>query len=334
MRIGVNPEKDKETKLVHKNHRIIIPFWIPNVEDEYFKNQPEVLRLCLKSLTETIDIEKTNITLINNNSCLEASNIAKEFVSKGLIDKYIVRSENRGKLENVLSEVRASYENFITISDADFLFSPGWESEVFSIMETFPYAGMVTCYPAAHLAYQYNCNIILHPLKIGKIVTDEDVDLFEKGHGHPIDKGLYSYKKLKLKYIWRDKQYYLKKNNQIALLGAVHALATFRKEVTNRFNPKLVEYIFKRGYEEEYIDMIVEKSGYLRLSTAKLFAYHMGNTIPEDVLKVFEQRKTNWSNDNQKHNRKKTKVKSNKLRRFFYPLIKIVFRVLRKFRLI
>ena len=175
MRIGTNPEKDKCSLLNHKQHRIIMPFWIPNVTDDYFKNQPEVLRLCLQSLTDSIDLSKTNITLINNNSCAEAAKIAEEFVEKGLIDKYVVRSENRGKLENVLAEARAAYEDYITISDADFLFFRGWEKAVSDIMENFKHAGMVSCYPAAHLAYFHNSNSIWYSLKNGKIISDEEI---------------------------------------------------------------------------------------------------------------------------------------------------------------
>jgi len=335
MRIGVNPEKNRETKLIHKRHRIIIPFWIPNVEDEYFKNQPKVLHLCLKSIIETVDFEQTNITLINNNSCTEASKIAEEFVNKGLIDKYVIRNENRGKLENILAEARASYEDFITISDSDFLYFPGWENAVFNILDTFPFTGMVSCYPAAHLAYFYNSNFILHRFKSGKIISDEDIDMFERGHGHPINEGLYSSIKLKQKYSWREKHYYIEKNNQIAILGAVHALATFRKEVAQKFNTKPVNYVFKNGYEVEYIDFSIERNGYLRVSTPTLFAYHLGNTIPEDLQIIYEKRKNNWNNDKQTKIWKQTRTKKRKsFHRLIFPFTNILFRGLRKFKLI
>jgi hypothetical protein len=313
-----------------------MPFWIPNVEDDYFKNQPEVLHLCLQSLTETIDTSQTNITLINNNSCPEASKVAEEFVKQGLIDKYIVRNENRGKLENVLAEARAAYEDFITISDADFLFFPGWEQAVADIMETFPKAGMVSCYPAAHLAYFYNSNFILHRFKSGKIISDEDIDLFEKGHGHPIDAGLYSSKKLKQKYTWREKHYYLKKNNKIAILGAVHALATFRKETTQGFNTKKVEFVFKNGYEHEYIDYAIEKNGYLRVSTPKLYAYHLGNTVPKDLKQIYEEKKNQYNKNEVKNIfwKQKKGNKRNRVHKFFFPMISLLFRGLRKIKII
>ena len=336
MRIGTNPEKNKETKLIHKKHRIIMPFWIPNVEDDYFKFQPELLRICLQSLTETINSEHTNITLINNNSNAEASKIAEAFVEKGLIDKYIVRKENRGKLENVLAEARAAYEDFITISDADFLFFQGWEEAVSDIMENFPSAGMVSCYPAAHLAYFFNSNIVLHRLKSKKIISEDDIDLFEKGHGHPTDAGLYARKGLRLKYSWRERHYYFEKNNVIAISGAVHALATFRKEVVQGFSATPVEYIFKNGYEEKHIDFSVEKNGYIRVSTPKLYAYHLGNTIPEYVPLIQEKKKNICENSSKnkqlwKHKRVKKSVKFCKL---FFPIINILFRGLRKFRII
>ena len=67
MRIGVNPEKIKKTKILYKIHRVIIPVFIPE-KDLYFENSFEVLKKCLKSLLKTIDADKTNITIINNNS--------------------------------------------------------------------------------------------------------------------------------------------------------------------------------------------------------------------------------------------------------------------------
>jgi len=334
MRIGTNPEKNKETQLIHKRHRIIIPFWIPNVEDAYFKNQPEVLRFCLQSLIESIDFSQSNITLINNNSCSEASIIAEQFVKQGLIDKYVIRCENRGKLENVLSEARASYEEFVTISDADFLFFPGWEKAVSDIMEQFPMAGMVTCYPAAHLAYFYNSNIILHHPKSGKVISDSDIDLFEKGHGHNIDSGLYARKGFKRKYAWRERHYYFEKNSIIAVSGAVHALATFRKITVEGFSKKNVEFVFKNGYEHDYIDYASEKNGYIRLSTPKLFAYHLGNTIPDDIKLIYNNKKQEKLLSKDILWKQNFLNKRNKRYVLFFPLVNIFFRFLRKIGMI
>ncbi len=289
MRIGTNPQKEKIETLVHKRHRVILPFWIPNVDDEYFKNQPEVLYWCLKSLTETINPYETNVTLINNNSCNEASVVAEEFVKNGLIDKYVVRNGNRGKLEVILAEARSSYEDYITISDADFLFFNGWEDANIEVFETFSSAGLVTCYPCPNLATYYN-SAWLWSLKrrAGKIVTDHELNLVEKGLGNTPENGIFTGLGVKRKTMWRQKQYYLKSGNFKACLGATHALATIKRDIIQFLPLKKVEYVFKNGYEHDYLDFKVERMGYYRLSTIKCYAYHMGNSIPIELTSNYQ----------------------------------------------
>jgi hypothetical protein len=333
MRIGSNPEKAKATSLEHKSHRVILPFWIPNTHDDYFKQQPLVLRHCLQSLCDTIHHQHTNITLVNNNSCPEAAAIAEEFVGKGLIDKYVVRSQNRGKLENVLAEARASYEDFVTICDADFLFFDGWEKAVRDTFRNFPLAGMVTCFPAAHLAYSFNSNMIWVPKFKGKIVDDHCIDEFEQGIGHQVDKGLYSKTGIKRKTSWRQQQYYLKDNKgNVALLGAVHALATYRRSVIDAFNRQKVDYVFKNGYEHHYIDFAVEKTGYLRMSSPKGYAYHLGNTVPADVIQKHKASgNLQMKADDWHIPAKNTRVNCFK---FLFVFTSICYRLLRKYNLV
>ncbi|URW79291.1 glycosyltransferase family A protein [Xiashengella succiniciproducens] len=332
MRVGENPLKSDRQELEHKQHRVIIPFWIPNVENPYFRNQPEVLRICIQSLLDSINTETTNITLINNNSCKEASDVVEYFVEQGVIDKYVVLCDNRGKLEAVLSEARACYEEYITISDCDFLFFKGWESSVAGIMRAFPEAGMVSCFPASHLAYFYNSNLIWFRPKAGKILDDNDIDLFEKGLGHPATSGLYSRPGIRKREIWRYNHYYLKRKNCIAMVGAVHALATYRREVVDRFNKDRVLLRFGNGYEHEYIDFAAEKSGYLRLSTPSLLAYHMGNTLPQEVLGKYnevnnmEYKPAIWPD-----RQNSLPVKAMRL---IFPLTNYAFRFCRKYKLI
>jgi hypothetical protein len=285
MRKGVNPLKNNLVRLNHKRHRIILPFWIPNVTDDYYKNQVQVLQLCLESLTETINPEQTNITLINNNSCSEARAVALEFYNKGLIDKFVERSENRGKLEPILSEARAAYEDYITVADADFYFFPGWEDAVIDVFKNFSRAGIVTCYPCCNIAFNYNTRWVWSwKWKSGKVVDDSELNLVEKGLGNSIETGIYSGAGVKRKFSWRQKQYYFKKNQVIACPGATHALSTMKKDIIKHLHTNKVEYVFKSGYEHDYLDYVSDELGYYRMSTIKCNAYHMGNTIPDDIL--------------------------------------------------
>ncbi|GAO28515.1 glycosyltransferase family A protein [Geofilum rubicundum] len=282
MRIGENPLKSNIQNLLHKKHRIILPFWIPNIEEAYFKQQPEVLQRCLDSLTSTMDAQTTNITLINNHSCRAAAEVAESFVSKGLIDKYVVRSENRGKLEPILAEARASYEDFITIADADFLFFEGWESAVARVFSDFPKAGVVTCYPCPNLAFKHNTQWVLTaPWHTGKAVPQEEMDLVDKGLGHAAGQGIYTGKGVRKKSPWSSKQYYLQKGDHQVCLGAVHALATMKRDVFHQLPFQKIPFVFKNGYEETYLDYFSDHLGYYRLSTTHCYAYHMGNTLPD-----------------------------------------------------
>ncbi|MBN2744045.1 glycosyl transferase family 2 [Breznakibacter xylanolyticus] len=285
MRIGINPEKSKETPLVHKRHRIIIPFWIPNVQDAYFREQPKVLRYCLQSLIDSINPQQTNVTLINNHSCREASDVAEEFVAKGLIDKYVVRSENRGKLENILAEGRSAFEEYVTICDADFLFFNGWEDEVIRVFNNFSSAGVVTCYPCPNLAFHYNsCWVLRNRWFLGSVVSNDDMSLVEKGLGGNLEKGIFSGLGSRHRYLWREKQYYLRHDDMVAIPGAVHALATMKRDIIDQLPKRKVDVVFKNGYEQTYLDYFSERLGYVRLSTPNCYAYHMGNTIPGDLI--------------------------------------------------
>ncbi|TCO06854.1 glycosyltransferase family A protein [Natronoflexus pectinivorans] len=329
MRIGVNPQKSNIQELSHKRHRVILPFWIPNVIDSYFKNQPEVLHWCLKSLTETINPETTAITLINNNSCDEASQIAESFVKKGVIDKYVVLNENRGKLEAIISEARASYEEYITFSDADFLFYSGWEDAVIDVFNNFLRAGVVTCYPCPHLTFHYNSAWIWsRKRQCGKVVADEDLEMVEMGFGNEKGAGVFSGLGIKRDVEWREMQYFLNNDGNNACVGATHALATMKRDIIKNFPDKKVKYVFKNGYEHDYIDFVPERLGYYRLSTTRCLAYHLGNSVPDEVVsnhKVAERTQKSFP---------EYKPRCIFLNRLLYYILNPAVRFVRKYRLI
>lgn len=278
MRIGTNPKKLNVKKLIHKPHRVIIPVYIPNLEEEYFKNALEVLKLSLDSLLATTNPEQTNITIINNNSCNEVDNFLEEYFQKSAIDKYVKRTQNRGKVEPILSEALGSYEDFITIADADVLYWPGWLEESMKLFTTFS-PGVVMPLPAPnhyamHNLYCFNRAWLLGKLNWGQVVAKEDLIQFEKSIG--VAKSMERFYR---------KQYYLKKNGVKACLGAGHFVATYDRQLFDFIDrSKKVKYIFQNGLEAEYLDNLSKITGACRLSTVQPYVYHMGNTIPDIAL--------------------------------------------------
>lgn len=280
MRVGQNPEKSKGDKNTAYYHRVIIPVYIPNVTEDYFKNSLEVFKVSLNSLLESINVDNTAITIINNNS-LDA---LEEFIfSKGrLIDKYVRYTENKGKVYAVMQELKSVFEPFFTIADSDIYFVKGWEKAVFDIYKNFPKAGTVAPIPCQNLSLKY-CNTtfvdnyFFRRLKYGKVVSDKDCDLYLEGIGN-----LSMHNRYNRKFNWRKKQYYITKNNINAIIGSGHFVATHKTEMFSQ-SVAFPEHKFLVGYEEQFIDVMADKNNLYRLSTQKLYAYHIGNRLDHNI---------------------------------------------------
>lgn len=113
MRIGENPEKQKSKKLSYKLFRVIIPVYIPNEESEYFKNAFFVFKKSIYSLLSTIDLENTNITIINNNCNAETTDFINPLLDSKDIDRHVHCKENYGKIQTILQEARGCCEDYI-----------------------------------------------------------------------------------------------------------------------------------------------------------------------------------------------------------------------------
>lgn len=276
MRIGTNPEKEKFKKIQYKLHRIIIPVYIPDDGHDYYKNTVKVFHKCVQSLLQTIDPEKTAITIINNCCKEEVIDFIQDLLHKKQIDKHVHYSENKGKVYAVLQEARSCYEEFVTICDADVFFFPNWQNEVFNVFRTFHNVGVVGATPDANLAFYCNnslfCSQFLS-VKHGKVVKDEDFELFEKG----INKKDFFINKNKN---WKQKQYYLEKDNLKVVMGAAHFVSTYRSFLFRKLPFQKPTFVFPGG-ENSFIDKPIDVLGYGRVSLTKAFAYHMGNSIPE-----------------------------------------------------
>jgi hypothetical protein len=284
MRQGVNPEKYKSEQNIRKFHRIIIPVYIPDESQSYYQESLEVFDNCLNSLFKTINFETTAITVVNNNSIAKVRELINKYLNQGLIDKHVEYQENRGKVYAVLNEARASFENYITLSDADVLFFSGWETGVFEVFQEYPKAGTVSPLPSLNLALYLTYSVFFDKYFFGKIgygkkVSNEDCELFLKGMGN--DSLLNRYNR---EFSYKEKHYFIK-GKRPALLGANHFVATYRKECLE-YNKEFPVHKFKKGYEQFYLDQPADRFGWYRLSTLGTYAYHIGNYMDEIVKEI------------------------------------------------
>lgn len=322
MRIGVNPEKYKTEENHSYFHRIIIPVHIPDSADSYYQNSITVFEHCLKSLFKTYNPEITAITIIDNNSCSQVQALLKKH--RRLIDKTIINRENKGKVNAVLNEAMGAYEPYITIADADVFFFGGWENAVFEVFKNNNRAGVVSPIPSQSLALYNNTSIFIesifnNKIKYGKIVTDEDCELYLKGMGN---KTLLN--RNNRKYSWKEKQYYIE-GKENAVIGANHFIATYKKEIFS-MDYSFPRIKFKNGYEREYFDKPSDVLGLYRLSTIKNYAYHLGGAIDSFILDIKFDEKSLVNEDLLK-NLKKTKYSI-----YPYFLRKILFKFFHNFK--
>lgn len=272
MRLSSNPNINKKIYSNKSNHRIISAVYVPNL-DGYFRDCSEILRLFLDSLVLTKSLE-SKLTIINNKSCVQISNLLVEYFDDGKIDVLINQRENIGKIDAIMEVVHGCEEEFVTITDCDILFKQGWEQSVFKTFSSFKKVGSVSPIPLRGSSFYWTSSvqlqIILKKLKYSRKVLPEnalDHNRYLNSIGWPSEAG-------KGKY-WSIVENY----GERAIMGSGHAVITIRSSILKKFSPKYRSKVYMgKSSETDYIDIPIDRSGMLRLSTIDNYAFHMGNT--------------------------------------------------------
>jgi hypothetical protein len=269
MRIGSHPDKDQTAlKSIEKYHRVIIIIYIPNLVG-YFTDAKRILEINLGSACKTIH-SKATITLINNGSCIEIRDFLRAFTVSNNIDKLVEYNPNRGKVDPLIGEIRASYEELITISDFDVLYKKDWIIEVEKIFQRIPACGMVGHMPDPIKYRGFNSTTLLsgligRRLKVEKQDFKEELGIFAQSINQTYD----SYA--------REEIMTYSKNGIKTVVGAHHFSATLRKEYIWHVNTKPSGQKMAGNSEYHYVDKPVDQMGCLRLSPIVPVVYHMAN---------------------------------------------------------
>jgi glycosyl transferase family 2 len=281
MRIGSNPERDKE---IHDDayHRIIIPVFVPKLEG-YYEKGLEFTQLCLGSVIKTKH-PRSRLTVVNNGSCPEVTQYLQDLFSVGDIDQLVHHAKNVGKIDAVIPIAKTVLEKLITISDGDVLFKDGWIQGVEEVFTIFPEAGMVSPVPNGTLHTQHTKNTLFdaffkRKLKIQSICDPKAMLRFAESIGND---NMYK-NEIKLQY-----QLTVMHNGFSAVVGCGHFVSTLRREVFNFAPSTLSRLAYAPQADKEYIDVPNEKAGFWRLATVENYAYHIGNFPQEWMVEEFE----------------------------------------------
>ena len=290
MRIGSNPNKEIDQEQSEFIHQIIVPVYIPN-EEGYFVDAFKILQLCLNSLLDTIH-DKTYITIVNNGSCQSVVKYLDGlFFDKKI--KELIHTDNIGKINAVLKGLSGNNIELVTITDADVLFLPDWQSETTKIFLEIPKAGVVGIVPQLKM-YTSNCgnvifdNIFNNQLKFIEVKNPEGIINFYESIGWGRDYNP-DYLKMGLGLEYEKVK---------CFLGSGHFVATYKKDIFE----ELFAFIGGKkvaGIGETYIDNKALEKDYWRLTTHGNYAYHMGN-VYEDWMEEHprETLRVNYSNFN------------------------------------
>ena len=277
MRIGNNPNNHKKIDFSSKSHRVIIPVYIPNAEG-YFADAFNVFKVCIESLLKTIN-KDTVISLISNASSDEVNQYIYQLLEDKKIDRAVFNTENVGKMNAIMTETRASFEEFITYSDADVFFDKNWLQQTFDMFKNVSKAGFVSMNPTPK-NYIHSDSTLISNLKTiffkkqktKAVCSFEDLEHFHSSIGKD---------KIYTENMYNGDVFCVSKHNYI--IGAGHFCCTIRKTPTLKFVPNEQSRIGVSGNSESiYLDIPFDKTGLWRLSSPKAYVWHMGNVLEKE----------------------------------------------------
>ena len=268
MRIGFNPQKDKEKNKVKFFHQIVIPVYIPNQEG-YFSDSFTILEYCLNSLFKTIH-DKTFITIVNNGSCEEVVNYLQKLYNENKIHE-LTHTTNIGYVNAMLKGIVGHNFPLVTTADADVLFLDNWQTETYNVFEAFPKTGAICPSPSSKTLKFYSYNLFFDCFFSKKLLFSPSknpsaLEVFAKSIGNEAFYNKYHLEK-----------YLTISNKKVkAVVGAGHYVVTYNGNVFEEIKQKHTDFVLGGG-SDDILDKPVVEKGYWRLSTEDNFAYHMGN---------------------------------------------------------
>lgn len=269
MRIGYNPNKDKELSAPDFIHQVIIPVYIPNHEG-YFKDSLEILNYCLQSLFKSSH-KKTFFTIINNGSDEKVVHYLNGLLANNSIHE-LIHTVNIGKLNAILKGISGQKFQLVTVTDADVLFLTNWQSETYKIFQKFPKAGVVCPTPSSKSFNDKTFNVLSElffskKLKFTDVKNPDGLISFAKSIGNP---NFYNESHL-------QKILVVEQDGLNAVVGAGHFVATYRHDVFKNVGITYTNYVLGGDSEYKILDLPSIKKGLWRLSTYDNYAFHLGN---------------------------------------------------------
>ena len=277
-RFGMNPARNKNISYTPSRVSAAMMTYIPNLEG-YFTHRLDVLKLSLDSLIQSVG-GKTDIAVFNNGSCIQVREYLDHQLEVGRIDYLFHSRKNLGVIGGFKVLFNALPGDVIAYCDDDVLYYPGWLDAHLEILDTFPRVGMVSGAPVGYSSE--------HAVKaVEKFIASDpqDLQLMEKPRvdnweeswaistGRPVAEHL--------KQVQDTPNKHLIYKGVEAVQSAKHfQFVSPKKVICEAFSPNWSGSLMDGLVT---LDESVDSLDYLRLTTPRRYARHIGNTISREV---------------------------------------------------
>ncbi len=284
-RIGINPARGKVTDRLPSPVTVAVLTYLPNLAG-YFEQRLIVLKLALASLNAhtTPDHE---LYVFDNGSCETVVDYLVGLRQAGQIDCLLLSQRNLGKIDALRILFNAAPGEVIAYNDDDILFYPGWLEAHLEVLRLFPKVGMVSGVPVRNAAGHARKSLErlaeqgapgLSVLQERRIPDEWEAD-WAASTGRDPQAHLQATREqtdLVLRMQKPDGQGFCE-----AIGAANHFQFVAPKQVILQALPgnwtgKLMGSMIE-------LDEAIDNLGYLRLSTARRYTRHMGNSLSEAV---------------------------------------------------
>jgi hypothetical protein len=276
MRQGQNPAKMGLKAYQSKQLGVALLSYIPNQEG-FFKDSLEIFIYQIASLrAATSDFD---LLVFDNGSCPEVREELLRLYGKGLIHFLVLSQFNIGKVGAINWLLSAMPNDWISYSDGDMFFRPGWLENSLAIFEAFPSAGLVFAQPTLFDTLR-GTGQAYHQLETDarytlsqRLVPAESVREYALGFGV----------KAKLEKELMETPVCVaeeKASGVLAVVGGGHNQFLVRREVARRIVP-LPTHLALSPIEDSAFNRRVDELGLLQLSTFEPFTFHVGNRLDD-----------------------------------------------------
>lgn len=192
----------------------------------------------------------------------------------------------RGGCSRFLSVLRGSHEPFVTLTDSDVLFRPGWLERTVEVFSAFPEVGAVSALPVPHLRRVCTSTTYLGAafrglLRVGSFAREEDLAQYMTDLESP---RLISEPLLKV-------QPAIVRQGVAALIGCTHMQCTYRRAALERAPKEKCTAAMGRDSEYRWMDLPPEDGGWWKVSLPEAYVRHMGNRLPRDIPVDWQMRR-------------------------------------------